>query len=193
MGKFENSISAKLQKWIKKQKIFFVSTAPLSATGHINCSPKGLDSFRIIDDKTVVYEDLTGSGAETIAHVNENKRIVIMFCAFDGPPLIVRLYGEGEIITKNEQEFSTIQPLFTPRAGVRAYIKIHLTRVSDSCGYSVPVYDFKKDREILDLLCGVFSDPAIQTFVGQGQFQILTTNLYSESLGHHRTEREHPF
>ena len=84
MGKFENSISVKLQKWIKKQKIFFVSTAPLSATGHINCSPKGLDSFRIIDDKTVVYEDLTGSGAETIAHVNENKRIVIMFCAFEG-------------------------------------------------------------------------------------------------------------
>jgi hypothetical protein len=150
MGKFENSISAKLQKWIKKQKIFFVSTAPLSATGHINCSPKGLDSFRIIDDKTVVYEDLTGSGAETIAHVNENKRIVIMFCAFDGPPLIVRLYGEGEIITKNEQEFSTIQPLFTPRAGVRAYIKIHLTRVSDSCGYSVPLYEFKQDRDVLD-------------------------------------------
>ena len=141
MGKFENSISVKLQKWIKKQKIFFVSTAPLSATGHINCSPKGLDSFRIIDDKTVVYEDLTGSGAETIAHVNENKRIVIMFCAFEGAPLIVRL---------NEEEFSTIQQLFTPRSGVRAYIKINLTRVSDSCGYSVPLYEFKQDRDVLD-------------------------------------------
>jgi hypothetical protein len=150
MGKFENSISAKLQKWIKKQKIFFVSTAPLSATGHINCSPKGLDSFRIIDDKTVVYEDLTGSGAETIAHVNENKRIVIMFCAFEGAPLIVRLYGEGEIITKYEEEFSTIQQFFTPRSGVRAYIKINLTRVSDSCGYSVPLYEFKQDRDVLD-------------------------------------------
>ena len=150
MGKFENSISVKLQKWIKKQKIFFVSTAPLSATGHINCSPKGLDSFRIIDDKTVVYEDLTGSGAETIAHINENKRIVIMFCAFEGASLIVRLYGEGEIITKNEEVFSTIQQFFTPRSGVRAYIKINLTRVSDSCGYSVPLYEFKQDRDVLD-------------------------------------------
>lgn len=150
MGKFETTISEKIKLWIGNQKIFFVSTAPLSAEGHINCSPKGLDSFRIIDEKTVVYEDLTGSGAETIAHVKENKRIVIMFCAFDGPPLIVRLYGEGEIITKNDTEFSTIQQLFTPRSGVRSYIKIHLTRVSDSCGYSVPLYEFKEDRDVLD-------------------------------------------
>lgn len=150
MDKIENIISEKIKSWIEKQKIFFVSTAPLSAIGHINCSPKGLDSFRILDNNTVVYEDLTGSGAETIAHIKENKRIVIMFCAFDGPPLIVRLYGNGEVIEKNNFEFNELQNLFTPRSGVRAYIKINLTRVTDSCGYSVPLYEFKQNRDVLD-------------------------------------------
>ena len=145
-----NIISEKIKKWIQKQKMFFVSTAPLSANGHINCSPKGLDSFRILDENTVVYEDLTGSGAETIAHVKENKRIVIMFCAFDGPPLIVRLYGHGEVVVHTDNEFADMQKLFSPRSGVRAYIKINLTRVTDSCGYSVPLYEFKQDRDVLD-------------------------------------------
>jgi hypothetical protein len=99
MGKLHGEIGADLMDWINRQKVFFVSTAPLSATGHINCSPKGLDSLRVLDPHTVAYQDLTGSGIETIAHVRENKRIVLMFCAFDGPPKIVRFHGTGSIIT----------------------------------------------------------------------------------------------
>lgn len=143
-------IDEKLAKWIKKQKMFFVATAPLAADGHVNCSPKGLDSFRILDEHTVAYQDLTGSGTETIAHIKENKRIVIMFCALDGPPKIVRLYGEGSFITKADDDFETIQASFKKRKGVRAYIKINVTRIGDSCGYSVPLYEFKKDRDVLD-------------------------------------------
>lgn len=150
MGKEFDSISPTQQEWIKKQKMFFVSTAPLSADGHINCSPKGLESFRVLDSNTVIYQDLVGSGAETIAHVKENKRIVIMFCAFEGPPKILRLHGHGVAITLYDQEFDTLNSLFPPRKGVRSYIRIKVYRVADSCGYSVPVYDFKKDRDVLD-------------------------------------------
>src|SRR5215203_4758410 len=104
MGKVFEGITPDLKKWIEKQKMFFVATAPLSAEGHINCSPKGLDSFRILDERTVAYQDLTGSGIETIAHIRENKRIVIMFCAFNGPPKIVRLHGNGEAIKPGHED-----------------------------------------------------------------------------------------
>jgi hypothetical protein len=150
MGKVFDAISPDLKKWIEKQKIFFVATAPLSAEGHVNCSPKGLDSFRILDEQTVAYQDLTGSGIETIAHIQENKRIVIMFCAFNGPPKIVRLHGSGEAVTTKHKDFEKLNQLFPKRRGVRSYIRIHLNRISDSCGYSVPLYDFVKDRDVLD-------------------------------------------
>ena len=150
MGKLYEYITSDLQKWIAHQKIFFVATAPLSEEGHINCSPKGLDSFRIIDGNTIAYQDLTGSGVETIAHLQENGRIVIMFCAFDGPPKIVRLHGTGEVITPEHADYAHLSMLFPERMGVRAYIRVHITRISDSCGYSIPLYDFKKDRDALD-------------------------------------------
>lgn len=150
MGKLFDEITPALQDWIARQKMFFVSTAPLSAQGHINCSPKGLDSFRIIASTTAVYQDLTGSGIETIAHLQENKRIVIMFCAFDGPPKIVRLHGTGEVVTPEHPDFETLSTHFPKRLGVRAYIRITTTRISDSCGYAVPLYDFKQDRDVLD-------------------------------------------
>lgn len=150
MGKVFDVISPDLKNWIEKQKMFFVATAPLSAGGHINCSPKGLDSFRILDEQTVAYQDLTGSGIETIAHIRENKRIVIMFCAFSGPPKIVRLHGEGEAITSEHNDFEKLDKLFPKRRGVRSYIRIQLNRISDSCGYSVPLYDFVKDRDVLE-------------------------------------------
>src|SRR5688572_18774674 len=112
MGKVFDAISPELKKWIEKQKIFFIATAPLSADQHINCSPKGLDSFRILDAHTVAYQDLTGSGIETIAHIKENKRIVLMFCAFDGPPKIIRLHGQGEAILPGEKDFDSISKEF---------------------------------------------------------------------------------
>ena len=150
MGKLFDNITPQLIEWIEHQKMFFVATAPLSEQGHINCSPKGLDSFRILDGNTVVYQDLTGSGIETIAHIKENKRIVIMFCAFDGPPKIVRLHGHGEVVERDHPEFNTMSKLFEERIGVRAYIKLHTTRISDSCGYAVPKYEFVEDRDVLD-------------------------------------------
>lgn len=150
MGKTYETIDEKLKKWIEQQRIFFVATAPSSTDGHVNCSPKGLDSFRVIDDTTVAYQDLTGSGIETIAHLKENGRIVIMFCAFDGPPKIVRIYGRGVVIEKSDPEFNTLNKLFPERIGVRAYIKIEATRITDSCGYAVPLYEFVEDRDVLD-------------------------------------------
>lgn len=150
MGKIHDSISPDITAWIARQKIFFVSTAPLSSAGHINCSPKGLDAFRILDEHHAVYQDLTGSGVETIAHLRENQRILIMFCAFDGPPKIVRLHGNGSVVTAGHPDYEHYQGLFPHHSGTRAYIHITVTRISDSCGYSVPLYDYRQDRDVLD-------------------------------------------
>src|SRR5688572_12562220 len=150
MGKLYSSIDQELKSWIEKQKVFFVATAPLSVSGHVNCSPKGLDSFRVMGPNEVVYQDMTGSGIETISHICENKRIVILFCAFDGPPKIVRLYGEGEVVIHGDPGYEQFSSLFPKRLGTRAFIQIHLNRISDSCGYGVPLYEFKKDRDVMD-------------------------------------------
>jgi hypothetical protein len=149
MGKLYNAITSELSEWISQQQVFFVATAPLSPTGHINCSPKGGDSFRVIDSLTVVYQDLTGSGAETIAHLRENGRMVIMFCAFEGPPQIVRLHGMGEVVTQDDQEFQELANRFPPHPGTRSLIRLRVSRISDSCGYGVPLMDFREPRETL--------------------------------------------
>ncbi|HEX8372622.1 MAG TPA: pyridoxamine 5'-phosphate oxidase family protein [Chthoniobacterales bacterium] len=144
------SITPELQEWIGQQHVFFVGTAPLSAEGHVNCSPKGGDAFRILGPLEVVYQDYTGSGAETAAHLRENQRIVIMFCAFQGPPKIVRLHGRGSVITEDHSRFAELAAHFPPQAGTRAFIHLTVQRVSDSCGYSVPFYDYRKDRNTLE-------------------------------------------
>lgn len=150
MGKTYDEITPDLLKWIKKQKLFFVGTAPLSGKGHINVSPKGLDSFRVLDEHTVAYQDLTGSGIETIAHLQENGRIVIMFCGFEGPPKIVRLHGHGEPVVPGDTDFEKLATFFPDHPGTRAYIRIAVDRISDSCGYSIPLYEYKGDRDVLD-------------------------------------------
>jgi pyridoxamine 5'-phosphate oxidase-like protein len=150
MGKTYESIDEKLKEWLLAQKVFFVATAPLSQEGHVNCSPKDGESFRTLDERTVVYLDLTGSGVETIAHVKENERIVLMFCAFTGAPKIVRLHGHGEIIEPKHPEFESIRAMFPLTVGVRSFIKVHLTRISDSCGYGVPLYEFRGHRTQLE-------------------------------------------
>ena len=149
MGKLLDSISLEMEQFIAEQKLFFVASAPLDAKGHVNCSPKGLDSFRIIDPKTIVYQDLTGSGVETIAHINENQRVTILFCAFNGPPFILRLYGIGEVVTAAHARFEDFQQLFPSRTGVRSYIVVRLTRIATSCGYGVPLYEYKGDRDTM--------------------------------------------
>ena len=164
MGKVFNAITPELKKWIEKQRMFFVATAPLSPDGHINCSPKGLDSFRIIDDHTVAYQDLTGSGIETIAHIQENKRIVLMFCAFNGPPKIVRLHGLGEAIIPGDEDFEFLSSQFPYKRGTRAFIRIRLNRISDSCGYAVPLYEFVEDRNVLDKWVEAKTDEGLEEY-----------------------------
>jgi Pyridoxamine 5'-phosphate oxidase len=142
-------IDSELAQWIARQHVFFVATAPGGRDGLINCSPKGLDSLRVLGPRTVAYLDLTGSGAETIAHVKDNGRIVIMLCAFDGPPRIVRLQGHGSVIAPTDARFAEYVGHFRAHPGMRAVILIDVTRISDSCGYAVPLMDFRAEREAL--------------------------------------------
>ncbi|MEQ8838411.1 MAG: pyridoxamine 5'-phosphate oxidase family protein, partial [Lacipirellulaceae bacterium] len=142
MGKIYDTITEQLQAYIDSQQMFFVATAPLASDGHVNVSPRGLDSFRVLDDRTVAFVDLTGSGAETIAHLKENGRITIMFCAFTGAPKIVRLQGTGEVVAVGDAEFDALQEQLPRIPGVRAIIKINCTRISDSCGFGVPEYEY---------------------------------------------------
>jgi hypothetical protein len=144
MGKTSDVIDAKLRKFIESQHLFFVATAPRE--GHLNLSPKGLDTFRILDERTVAYLDFVGSGVETIAHLKENGRIVLLFCAFEGAPNLVRLHGRGDVIEPSSQEYAELRAMFPAYAGARAVIRIHCERVSDSCGYGVPVYEFRRHR-----------------------------------------------
>jgi hypothetical protein len=150
MSKQRENIDADLAAWIVRQRVFFVATAPLSPNGHINASPKGGDAFRILGPLEVAYQDYTGSGAETAAHLRENGRIVVMFCAFDGPPKIVRLHGHGTVVTSDQARFSDLATHFPANPGTRAFVHIVVSRVSDSCGYSVPYFDFREHRDALD-------------------------------------------
>ena len=149
MSKVYDAIDNSLREFIQNQQMFFVATAPASGDGLINLSPKGLDSLRILDDHTVVYADLTGSEVETIAHLKENGRIVLMFCAFEGAPKTVRLYGRGEVIEPENDEFQQFRSRFPEYVGLRSFIRIHCHRISDSCGWSVPLYEFKGQRSQL--------------------------------------------
>ncbi len=150
MGKVLECIDDELAAWIGQQHIFFVATAPISANGHVNCSPKGGDSFRILGPMEVAYQDYTGSGVETAAHLRENGRIVIMFCAFNGKPNIVRLHGHGEVITRSDVRYDSLAERFPHNTGTRAIVLINVSRVSTSCGYSIPKYEFEADRDTLD-------------------------------------------
>lgn len=149
MGKNYDTIDPSLKDFIAQQKMFFVATAPLAQDGLVNLSPKGLDSLRVLDDQTVAYADLTGSGVETIAHVKENGRIVLMFCAFEGPPNIVRLQGRGEVLEPNHDDFEQLRHRFPDYPGLRSFIRIHCHRISDTCGFSVPRYEFVEQRSQL--------------------------------------------
>jgi len=147
-----DGIDDKLAAWMTAQPLFFVATAPRADEQHVNISPKGLaGSFAVVDDHTVAYLDLTGSGIETIAHVRENGRIVLMFCAFDGRPRIIRLHGRGRVVLPADAEFAALIGRFTEHPGVRSIIAVDVERVSDSCGYGVPTMSYDSDREVLDL------------------------------------------
>lgn len=141
-------ISGELAAFIAEQPLFFVATAPLSG-GHINVSPKGLDTFRVIDPVTVGYLDLTGSGNETSAHVADNGRLTIMFCSFGAKPMILRLYGRGRTVLPGEERFQTLRPHFGEITGARQIIVLDVERVQTSCGYAVPRMDNPRHRDTL--------------------------------------------
>jgi len=145
-----HEITPDISTWIREQSVFFVATAPRALDGHINVSPKGGDSFRVLGPLEVVYQDFTGSGAETAAHARENGRIVVMFCAFEGPPKIVRIHGHAKLITVENPRYAEFVELFPANPGTRAFVHIWVDRISDSCGYSVPLYQFQRQRETLD-------------------------------------------
>jgi predicted pyridoxine 5'-phosphate oxidase superfamily flavin-nucleotide-binding protein len=146
VGKLRSEIDDAARTFIAAQKIFFVATSPLQAEGHINLSPKGHDTFRILAPKTVAYLDFNGSGVETIAHLKENGRIVLLFCAFQGPPDIFRIYGHGRVVEAHEPEFATLAQHFPVFEYVRSVIVIEVERVVDSCGYGVPLFKYEDER-----------------------------------------------
>jgi hypothetical protein len=146
MGKVYEAIDERLAEWIGSQHLFFVATASLSLEGSVNLSPKGLDSFSILDPHTVAYLDLVGSGAETVAHLRENGRITILFCSFEGSPRLLRLYGRGEVHEPGDEGFETLLARFPQYPGLRSIIRVSVTRIADSCGFGVPLYRFEGER-----------------------------------------------
>jgi hypothetical protein len=149
MGKVYESISAEHQAFIERQPVFFVASAPLSGTGHVNLSPKGLDSLRIIDPVTVTYLDLTGSGNETAAHLTEHGRLTFMFCAFDGNPKILRLYCRGRVVTRHSHEWADAVARFPSYPGIRQVVLAGVESVQTSCGFGVPLLSLVAQRDQL--------------------------------------------
>lgn len=149
MGKEYTEIDERIQKWIARQHMFFVSTAPTDSKGLINCSPKGLDSLRVLGPRSIAYVDTGGSGIETVAHLRDNGRITLMMCAFDGPPKIFRFYGQGEAVEPHHEDFDGLLSKFPDMPAARNVIRISVDRIIDSCGYGVPLYDFKSHRDSL--------------------------------------------
>jgi hypothetical protein len=144
-------LDGRLVRFVQAQPVFFVATAPLSADGHVNCSPKGnRGNLLVLGERQVAYQEMTGSGVETIAHLRENGRIVLMFCAFDGPPRIVRLHGHARVLTAGQPDFDDLVDRFPAHVSTRAVISIDVQRISDSCGYGVPLMPFRAHRDNLD-------------------------------------------
>lgn len=149
MGKVAAGISTDLREFIEAQPLYFVATAPLGREGHVNLSPKGLDTFQVLSAVRVAYLDLTGSGNETAAHLLENGRITFMFCSFSGPPRILRLYGRGRAVQPDDHDWSALRNRFGDFPGVRQIIVADIDRVQSSCGFGVPVMEAPRQRDTL--------------------------------------------
>ena len=150
MAKTYDMIDDRLAAWIRAQHLFFVATAPLAGDAFVNLSPKGLDSFAVLGPRSVAYLDFTGSGVETIAHLRENGRIAVMLCAFEGPPRIVRLHGRGAVLEPGDAGFDALRARFPAYDSVRSVIRVELERIADSCGYGVPLYEYRGERTQLE-------------------------------------------
>jgi hypothetical protein len=152
MGREYEGIDERWREWIARQPLFFVGTAPLDGDGHVNVSPKGPGgTLRVLDERTVAYLDVIGSGAETIAHLRENGRIVVMLCAFDGPPRILRLHGRGEVVPARDPRFGELLERCAfdepeHEESRRSIVVVHVSRIADSCGYGVPLMSYEGER-----------------------------------------------
>ncbi|MEI5672503.1 MULTISPECIES: pyridoxamine 5'-phosphate oxidase family protein [unclassified Nocardioides] len=150
MGKTYDAIDGRLRAFVERQPVFFVATAPSGDGGHVNVSPKGLaDTFAVVDEHTVAYLDLTASGAETIAHLRQNGRITLMFCSFERTPNVVRFHGRGRVVTVYDDDFATWAARFPANPAARAVIVVDVERVSDSCGYALPLLSLDEERDLL--------------------------------------------
>ncbi|MBP2471236.1 hypothetical protein JOF53_000108 [Crossiella equi] len=173
MGKSYERIEPRLREFIDAQKIFFVATAPLSADGHVNLSPKGrAGTLRVLDDKTLAYLDFGGSHAETIAHLRENRRITLMWCAFEGPPTIVRVHGHGEPVFRDDPRFPDLVSGFGDADGpaLRAVILVHAELISDTCGFAVPFMDYQSERTLHAEYFGRKTDEEFQEYCARKPF-----------------------
>ncbi|MDQ6522285.1 pyridoxamine 5'-phosphate oxidase family protein [Nocardioides sp. LHD-245] len=150
MGKVYERVDGRLRAFVERQHVFFVGTAPLADDGHVNVSPRGIPgTFGLLDDRTFAWVDTSGSGSETIAHVRENGRIVVMFCAFDGAPNVVRFHGRGRVVTRYDAAYAALAARFDDLPGARAVIVVDIDRISDACGYGVPLMDYAGERDLL--------------------------------------------
>lgn len=159
-----DSITPEISAFITSQHLFFVATAPSGPDGRVNVSPKGLDTFAVIDEHTVAWLDLTGSGIETVAHLRDNGRITLMFCAFDAKPNIVRLYGCAEFLSVDDPAAAPLVALFPRHVGARTVVRVTVEHVSTSCGYAVPLMDFVGERPTLDEWAGRRGPDGIATY-----------------------------
>ena len=164
MGNEYTEIDERLQKWMSRQHMFFVATAPNNPDGLINCSPKGLDCLRILEPRVLAYVDTGGSGIETLAHLKENGRITLMMCAFDGPPRIYRFYGTGTAVEPHDDGFDELLGKFPPMPAARNIIRIDVEQIIDSCGFGVPLYEFRQHRDSLPNYFSKQSDEDILAF-----------------------------
>lgn len=174
MGKTYERIDGRLRQFIERQPVFFTATAPLAEDGHVNLSPKGRSgTLVVLDELTLAYLDFGGSGAETIAHLRENGRITLMWCAFTGPPTVVRVHGRGEPVFRDDPRFTELLGRFDPAvdgSGLRAIVLVRAERVSDSCGFAVPLMEYQGDRDLHAEYFGRKTEEEFATYCEGKQF-----------------------
>jgi hypothetical protein len=183
MGKQYESLSEKLTEFIVEQKIFFVGTA--SSNSRVNVSPKGMDSFRVLNNNRVIWLNVTGSGNETSAHVQLDPRMTIMFCAFEGPPLILRLYGTARVVHKNDDDWKDLFAHFKPLPGARQIFDLSIELVQTSCGMAVPYYEHTEDRELLSDWAKQKGDDGLREYweeKNQSSIDNLPTNIIAKNI-----------
>jgi len=165
MGKTHEVIDAAMAEWIVRQHVFFVATAPRSDDGHVNCSPKSAATLRVLAPREIAYVDELGSGIESISHLRENGRMVIMLCAFEGPPRILRLHGTGKVVAPSDAGFAALLARFDGFRTARAILRLAVTRIADSCGYGVPLMEFRALRNDTQNYVRKSSDAALRNYL----------------------------